>query len=92
MVATIVFNNNAIDATGMGGGFSSWDLLPNGPVVAPPAQKVAPFTGRVTTLQCNLNDGHKYLYQPEAGFSFQVGEDIKLEGEFSELDDSETCV
>ena len=52
-MATITFQNNVVDASKLGGGYVSWQLIPKGEIVSPANQKSKPVTIQATALNGN---------------------------------------
>ena len=64
----------------MVGGYSSWQLIPNGPLIKPADQKTPEITLPATTLIAYKPDGNFDVYQPGTSVDYDEGELVVLTG------------
>ena len=86
-VNTVDFSNNYVNASDLKGAFVSWELVPNGPSVVPANSERSPPLLNATTLNAYKNDGNYESFKPESSVSFQVGEEVRLEGRYIKTND-----
>lgn len=83
MAATVTFQNNVINADAIVGGYSSWELVPNGSRVAPANQTTTSgFTIPATAFDAYKPDGNFDLYLPENSVNYAADEVVVLTGEY----------
>ena len=81
MTSTVTFNNNTVDASQIGGGYVSWQLVPAGPLVQPADSKPTGVSLAATTLNAYFSDGHFDIFQPTSTVIFNAAETVVLTGE-----------
>lgn len=86
-MSVVKFQNNVIDATEMVGGYTSWNLVPNGPLIVPANQKSPSIPLNATALECYKPDRNFDLYLPNADVNYDSGEVVTLTGKNNELKD-----
>lgn len=88
MAATVDFQNNVINADAIVGGYSSWELVPNGARVAPANQTTTTgFTLPATAFNAYKPDNNFDLYLPQSSVNYTASEVVVLTGEYRKHND-----